>query len=147
MALPDADRLDAWRSFLTAHAAMNKMLSRALEEDEGLQLPWFEILDALAMSEEKSLRFNELAERVMTHPSSLSRQIDKLEDKQYVAREKSVADDGRAKVLVLTPIGHDVWKSASTTYYRIVRRVFTSWLTETDVVALHRVFSKVLEAE
>ena len=53
MALPDADRLDAWRSFLTAHAAMNKMLSRALEEDEGLQLPWFEILDALAMSEEK----------------------------------------------------------------------------------------------
>ena len=147
MALPDADRLDAWRSFLTAHAAMNKMLSRALEEDEGLQLPWIEILDALAMSEEKSLRFNELAERVMTHPSSLSRQIDKLEDKQYVAREKSVADDGRAIVLVLTPIGHDVWKSASTTYYRIVRRVFTSWLTETDVVALHRVFSKVLEAE
>ena len=147
MALPDADRLESWRSFLTAHAAMNKMLSRALEEDEGLQLPWFEILDALAMSDEKSLRFNELAERVMTHPSSLSRQIDKLEDKQYVAREKSVADDGRAIVLVLTPIGHEVWKSASTTYYRIVRRVFTSWLTETDVVALHRVFSKVLEAE
>ena len=147
MALPDADRLDAWRSFLTAHAAMNKMLSRALEEDEGLQLPWFEILDSLAMSDEKSLRFNELAERVMTNPSSLSRQIDKLEDKQYVAREKSVADDGRAIVLVLTPAGHDVWKSASTTYYRIVRRVFTSWLTETDVVALHRVFSKVLEAE
>jgi len=147
MALPDADRLESWRSFLTAHAAMSKMLSRALEEDEGLQLPWFEILDALAMSDEKSLRFNELAERVMTHPSSLSRQIDKLEDKQYVAREKSVADDGRAIVLVLTPIGHDVWKSASTTYYRIVRRVFTSWLTETDVVALHRVFSKVLEAE
>ncbi len=147
MALPDADRLESWRSFLTAHAAMNKMLSRALEEDEGLQLPWFEILDALAMSDEKSLRFNDLAERVMTHPSSLSRQIDKLEDKQYVAREKSVADDGRAIVLVLTPIGHDVWKSASTTYYRIVRRVFTSWLTETDVVALHRVFSKVLEAE
>jgi DNA-binding MarR family transcriptional regulator len=99
------------------------------------------------MSDEKSLRFNDLAERVMTHPSSLSRQIDKLEDKQYVAREKLVADDGRAIVLVLTPTGHDVWKSASTTYYRIVRRVFTSWLTETDVVALHRVFSKVLEAD
>ena len=147
MALPDADRLDAWRSFLTAHAAMNKMLSRALEEDEGLQRPWFEILDALAMSEEKSLRFNELAERVMTNPSSLSRQIDKLEDKKFVAREKSVADDGRAIVLVLTPTGHEVWKSASNTYYRIVRRVFTSWLTETDVVALHRVFSKVLEAD
>lgn len=147
MSMPDEDRLDVWRSFLTAHAAMNKMLSRALEEYEGLQLPWFEILDALAMADDKSLRFNELAERVMTHPSSLSRQIDKLEEKQFVAREKSVADDGRAIVLVLTPIGHDVWKSASITYYRIVRRVFTNWLTETDVVALHRVFSKVLEAD
>ena len=147
MTLPDAERLDAWRSFLTAHAAMSKMLSRALEEDEDLQLPWFEILDALAMAEDKSLRFNELAERVMANPSSLSRQIDKLEDKQLVAREKSVSDDGRATVLVLTPEGHDVWKTASLTYYRIVRRVFTSWLTETDVVALHRVFSKVLEAD
>lgn len=147
MLLPDADRLASWRSFLTAHAAMNKLLTHALEEEEGLQLPWFEILDALAMAEDKSLRFNELAERVMANPSSLSRQIDKLEKKKLVAREKSVIDDGRATVLVLTPHGHDVWQSASTTYYRIVRRVFTSWLTDTDVVALNRVFGKVLEAD
>jgi DNA-binding MarR family transcriptional regulator len=99
------------------------------------------------MAEDKSLRFNELAERVMANPSSLSRQIDRLEKKKLVAREKSVLDDGRATVLVLTPKGHDAWQSASATYYRIVRRVFTSWLTETDVVALNRVFGKVLEAD
>jgi DNA-binding MarR family transcriptional regulator len=147
MLLPDADRLASWRSFLTAHAAMNKLLTHALEEEEGLQLPWFEILDALAMAEDKSLRFNELAERVMANPSSLSRQIDRLEKKKLVAREKSVVDDGRATVLVLTPRGHDAWQTASATYYRIVRRVFTSWLTETDVIALNRVFGKVLEAD
>ena len=123
------------------------MLSHALEEDFDLQLPWFEILDALVFSDEGSLRFNELAERVMSHPSSLSRQLDKLEKRKLVAREKSVLDDGRAIVVALTPRGHDSWKQASLTYYRIVRHTFTNTLTETDVVALHRVFSKVLEAE
>jgi DNA-binding MarR family transcriptional regulator len=147
MVLPDPERLEAWRAFLTAHAAISKMLSHALEEDFDLQLPWFEILDALVASDEGSLRFSELAERVMANPSSLSRQIDKLEERKLVAREKSVLDDGRAIVLVLTPKGHEVWKEASTVYYRIVRRVFTNTLTETDVVALHRVFSKVLDAD
>lgn len=147
MTLPDPERLEAWRSFRVAHAAVDKMLTLALLEDHDLQLPWFEILDALVFSDEGSMRFNELAERVMTHPSSLSRQLDKVEKRKLIAREKSVLDDGRAIVVTLTPRGHDAWKQASLTYYRIVRHAFTNTLTETDVVALHRVFSKVLEAE
>lgn len=147
MTLPDAERLGVWRAFLTAHAALDKMLSHALEEENDLQRPWFEILDALAMSEDDSLRFNDLAEQVMANPSSLSRQLDKLEAKKFIIREKSILDDGRAILIVLTPKGHDSWKEASLTYYRIVRRTFTNTLTDTDVVALNRVFSKVLEAD
>lgn len=147
MTLPDAERLGVWRAFLTAHAALDKMLSHALEDENDLQRPWFEILDALAMSEDDSLRFNDLAERVMANPSSLSRQLDKLEAKKFIVREKSILDDGRAILIVLTPKGHDSWKEASLTYYRIVRRAFSNTLTDTDVVALNRVFSKVLEAD
>ena len=147
MTLPDPDRLGVWRAFLTAHAALDKMLSHALEEENDLQRPWFEILDALALTDDNSLRFNDLAERVMANPSSLSRQLDKLEDKKLIVREKSILDDGRAILIVLTPIGHDSWKEASQTYYRIVRRAFSNTLTDTDVVALNRVFSKVLEAD
>jgi DNA-binding MarR family transcriptional regulator len=147
MTLPDPERLGVWRAFLTAHAALDKMLSHALEEENDLQRPWFEILDALALTEDRSMRFNDLAERVMANPSSLSRQLDKLEDKKLIAREKSILDDGRAILIVLTPKGHDSWKEASLTYYRIVRRAFSNTLTDTDVVALNRVFSKVLEAE
>lgn len=147
MVLPDAERLGVWRAFLTAHAALDKMLSRALEEENDLQRPWFEILDALATSEDDSLRFNDLAERVMANPSSLSRQLDKLEERKLIVREKSILDDGRAILIVLTPKGHDSWKEASLTYYRIVRRAFSNTLTDTDVVALNRVFSKVLEAD
>jgi DNA-binding MarR family transcriptional regulator len=147
MTLPDPDRLGVWRAFLTAHAALDKMLSHALEEENDLQRPWFEILDALALTEDTSMRFNDLAERVMANPSSLSRQLDKLEDKKLIVREKSILDDGRAILIVLTPKGHDSWKEASLTYYRIVRRAFSNTLTDTDVVALNRVFSKVLEAD
>jgi DNA-binding MarR family transcriptional regulator len=147
MTLPDPERLGVWRAFLTAHAALDKMLSRALEEENDLQRPWFEILDALATTDDDSLRFNDLAERVMANPSSLSRQLDKLEEKKLIVREKSILDDGRAILIVLTPKGHDSWKEASLTYYRIVRRTFSNTLTDTDVVALNRVFSKVLEAD
>jgi len=121
------------------------MLTHALDEQDGLQLPWYEILDALATGEEASFRFTDLAERVMVNPSSLSRQLDKLEERKLIAREKSVLDDGRAILVVLTPKGHEVWREASFTYYRIVRHAFTNTLTETDVVALNRVFAKVLE--
>lgn len=147
MSLPDQDRLHVWRAFLTAHAALEKMLARALEENFDLLLPWYEVLDALEHSDEKTLRFSDLAETVMVNPSSLSRQLDQLERRGLVAREKSILDDGRAIVLVLTPRGHEVWKSASSTYYRIVRREFTNILTDTDVTAMTRVFGKVLETD
>ena len=144
--MPDPDRLAAWRAFLTAHAAMEKMLSRELMSEFDLPLPWFEALDALAANE-GAMRFNELAERTMTHPSSLSRQLDKMEERHLVAREKSTGDDGRAVEIVLTPRGHDLWRAANPAYYRIVRRVFTNSLTETDLHALERIFGKVLEAD
>lgn len=126
---------------------MQKMLSRELEDQHDVQLPWFEVLEALARADEGSLRFNELAEQVMVHASSLSRQIDRMEERRFIARERATTDDGRAVVVVLTREGREVWKKANTTYYRIVKRVFTNSLTDTDVVALNRIFGKVLEAD
>ena len=54
MAAPDPERLRVWREFLTSHAAMHKMLSRALETDHGLLLTWYEVLDALHDTEDGS---------------------------------------------------------------------------------------------
>jgi len=91
------------------------------------------------------MRFMELAEKVMVHPSSLSRQLDNMEDAELVAREKLNEEDGRAVTVTLTQVGRDDWRTASVVYYRLVKRVFTNHLTETDVIAMHRVFGKVLE--
>jgi hypothetical protein len=47
---------------------------------------------------------------------------------------------------VLTKDGRDTWRRANTTYLRVVKKLFTSHLTETDVTHLHRVLAKVLES-
>lgn len=146
MTAPDADRLEVWRAFLLGHAAIARMLTRALHEARELPLTWFEILETLQSAGGK-LRAMDLAERVMAHPSSLSRQIDGLEESGFVIREKLNDDDNRAVMVTITKEGRETWRGASAVYYRIVKRAFTNHLTETDVVALHRIFTKVLDAQ
>jgi len=145
MTAPDADRLEVWRAFLLAHAAISRMLTRGLHEYRGLPLTWFEILESL-QSAGGQLRTMDLAERVMVHPSSLSRQIDGLVQAGFVIREKLSDDDNRAVTVTITKNGRETWRGASVVYHRIVKRAFTNHLTETDVIALHRIFSKVLDA-
>lgn len=146
MTAPDADRLDVWRGFLLGHAAIERMLTLALQEHRGLPLTWFEILETLQRAGGR-LRAMDLAERAMVHPSSLSRQIDGLEEAGLVIREKLNEDDNRAITVTMTRDGREIWRGANAVYQRIVRRAFTNQLTETDVIALHRIFTKVLDAQ
>lgn len=146
MTTPDADRLEVWRAFLLGHAAITRMLTLALHEYRELPLTWFEVLETL-QSAGGQLRVMDLAERAMANPSSLSRQIDGLEEAGFAIREKSNDDDNRAVMVRMTKDGRETWRGASTVYHRIVKRAFTNQLTETDVVALHRVFTKILDGQ
>ena len=85
MSAPDTDRLEVWREFLISYGALERMLTRALQEEWNLPLPWFEVMEALHAAGGR-MRFMELAEKVMVHPSSLSRQLDNMEDAELVAR-------------------------------------------------------------
>ena len=145
MAAPDPERIAVWRSFLSAHAAVRSALTVALDEERELQLPWFEVLNALQHAGGK-VRVMELAEMVLVTPSSLSRQLNGLEDAGLVRRERGVGEDNRAVLIVLTREGRDTWRRANTTYQRVVKRLFASQLTDTDVASMHRVLGKVLDA-
>ncbi len=145
MAGPDPERLAVWRSFLAANSVIDRALTAALEEERELPLPWFEVLNAL-QAEGGKLRVMDLADRVLASPSSLSRQLNRMEDDGYVRRDYGSNDDQRAVLIVLTKDGRDTWRRANTTYLRVVKKHFTSHLTETDVTHLHRVLAKVLES-
>ncbi len=145
MARPDPERLALLRSFRRAHAVVERRLEVALATDHDLPLPWFETMATLAESSGK-LRIQDLAERLMINKSSLSRQLDRLEDHGYVRRDRS-EEDARGVVVVLTPDGRDRLRAALPTYRRIAQRAFCVHITDTDLVALSRVATKVLLGE
>ncbi len=138
---PDAERLAVWRAFLEAHASIIHMLEHELQVERELPLAWYEVL--LHLSEGGGrLRMAELSERLLVNKSSLSRMCDRLESAGLVRRD-AVPEDARGVYAVLTKDGREVLRRAAPTHLRGVYDHFASYLTDTDVTALQRVFAKL----
>ncbi len=145
MARPDPERLAALAASRRAHAVVERRLEVALSEEHDLPLTWFDVLATLQERGGKT-RVHDLAEQVMVNKSSLSRQLDRLEDEGYVRRDRS-DEDGRGIVVVLTAEGRARWRQALPTYRKVAHQAFCVHLTDTDLVAVARVTSKVLLGE
>jgi DNA-binding MarR family transcriptional regulator len=142
---PDADRLAVWRAFLNAHATITQTLERELVADRELPLSWYEVL--LNLNEAGGrLRMAELADRLVINKSSLSRLCDRLESAELLQREM-VPEDARGVYAVLTRQGREVLRRAAPTHLRGVYEHFASYLTDTDVAALQRIFAKLPGAD
>ena len=100
MARLDPERLAAWRALSRAHVVVQRELEIALA-DRDLPLPWFEILLCLQEAGGRR-RALELAEELQVPKSSLTRQLDRLEEEGYIRRDKGTDDDGRSVIVVLT---------------------------------------------
>ncbi len=135
MAAPDPERLAVWRSMLITHATVNRALTLALDEERQLPLPWFEALNALQGAGGR-VRVMDLAEHLVVSPSSLSRQLGRMEEEGLIRRDRGYLGDQRAVVAVLTREGRDTWRRANTTYLRVAKRLFINKLTDADVVAM-----------
>ncbi len=140
-ARPDGERLAVWRAFLEAHATITARLAVELEAERELPLSWYEVLFQLSEAGGK-LRMQDLAARVIIHKSSLTRLVDRLQDAGFVDREPCPAD-GRGQFAVLSREGRDALRRAAPTHLRGVQREFARHLTDSDVVALQRVFAKL----
>jgi DNA-binding MarR family transcriptional regulator len=142
MSRPDPERLALWRSLAVARESVGLELERALQEERAISLAWFEVLDALVDAGGR-LHATDLADAIGTPPSSLTRRLDRLEEEGFVRRDRR-DDDARMVTVVITREGRDLHRRSSTTWRRVVQRRFAAHLTETDVIALQRVFGKVL---
>jgi DNA-binding MarR family transcriptional regulator len=144
MAAPDPERLAVWRSFLTAHSLLDRALNHALLDERDIPLAWFEVLNALQLAGGK-VRVMDLADNLVRSPSSLSRQLNRMEEEELLRRDRGRPDDQRVVVIALTREGRDLWRRANTTYLRVLKRNFLSKLTETDVAGVQRALSKVID--
>lgn len=130
-----------WRSLLEAHATITQQLAAELEAERDLPLSWYEVLLQLSEAGGK-LRMAELSSRMIIHKSSLTRLVDRLEDAGLVAREPCLTD-GRGHYAVLTRDGRETFRRAAPVHLRGVQREFARHLTETDVIALQRILTKL----
>src|SRR2546428_10876005 len=71
-------RLNAWGAFLTAHKALENILSRELESACGLPLTWFDGLAQLRMAPAQRLTMTQLATALLFSKSGLTRLIDRM---------------------------------------------------------------------
>src|SRR5947209_9123644 len=96
--------LDAWTSFLQAHASLMRALEADLEKETGLALADFDVLAQLANAGGE-LRMTELANRALISRSGMTRRINRLVDEGLVRRfaaqkseERRVGKECRSRV-------------------------------------------------
>lgn len=134
---PDDPRFAAWATFLRAYAAVSRRLEAELEAAEQLSLADFDALAQLAFVDERRLRMNELADRLMLTRSGVSRLVDRLAADGLVARDRCAAD-ARGAYAVLTDAGLARLRAATPVHIHGVRRHFLDALSDGDLAGFVR---------
>jgi DNA-binding MarR family transcriptional regulator len=142
--LPTHGELAAWRCFLRAHARITRSLENELINEQRLSLAAYDVLVHLADAPERRMRMTDLAEAVLLSRSGVTRLVDRLERAGLVFRERADGD-GRGVVAVLTQVGLDRLRKASSTHLGGVVRYFVSVLETRDIDALARTCARLAE--
>ncbi len=121
--------LRAWQALLHAHHDVLEELDAELRSQHGISFDAYDVLLRLARAPGRALRMTELAKRVMAHPSTLTRRVDRLQSRGLVERAR-LARDPRAVVARLTPEGHGLLRRAASTHLRGIRAHYTGKLSE-----------------
>src|SRR5438045_2314296 len=136
--------IDAWRSFLTAHARITRRLDEELQAAHGLSLAEYDALLQIAHAPGRRVRMNVLAERVILSRSGITRLVDRLEAAGSVER-MACSTDARGQEAVLTPVGLDRLRVAAATHLDGVRRYFLDRLDADDLAGLEASLRRVAD--
>lgn len=139
----DAERIALWRQYGIVATRLQRVVDQELVDEHGLPLAWFEALTVVRTAG-GSMRVHELCEALDEVPSSLSRRLGRMEEDGLLRRRHTpLPDDRRAVTVTITAEGKRRWRDANTTYRRLVQQHFARRLTDTDIAALQRVWSKL----
>jgi DNA-binding MarR family transcriptional regulator len=107
----DKALVDSWRELADRHARVTFALERVLQDEHGLGVSEFEVLERLAAPDKDQHRMQELADSVYLSQSALSRLIGRLESEGLVTRA-ICSEDRRGIFACLTPEGRSRYEAA-----------------------------------
>jgi DNA-binding MarR family transcriptional regulator len=134
--------LDAWVSFLRAHAALTRELNADLVNNHGLTINDYEVLFHLARADEHRLRRVDLAERLLLTASGITRLLDGLERAGCVEKAHC-ASDARVTYAVITDTGFEKLKEASKTHLAGINELFESRFSEEELASLGELLGRL----
>ena len=147
MTTPNTDRhLEMWRAFLGAHSAVVKHLERTMQQQHGLPLTWWDVLQQLADGPDGRLRLGELADSVLLTRSGVTRLVDRMVDAGLVVREPCPGDR-RGYFAVITQKGRDTIDTVGPDHSKDAWEVFLGHIDYEEAELMAKVFKRVLNVE
>jgi DNA-binding MarR family transcriptional regulator len=137
--------LEAWRLFITSHAALIDIIDRQLTSAGKIPLQWYDVLIELYEAPERKLRMRELADKVVLSKSGLTRLVDRLEETGYLKRDLD-PNDRRSFFASITPEGIDALRDAWVIYSKGIEQYFGKHLSEEEAQLLSKLFLKMLNS-
>src|SRR4051812_32615829 len=128
--------LEAWDSFLRAHATLMRRLEVDLAQATGLALADFDVLAQLARAGGE-LRMTELATRALVSRSGMTRRVARLIEEGLVRRANTDAD-GRGVVVTLADAGAARLTETAPVHLRGVAELFVAQLDEQELAVLKK---------
>jgi DNA-binding MarR family transcriptional regulator len=111
--------VQSWRALADRHARVTCALERELQDEHGLGVSEFEVLERLAVGDKEQRRMQDLAESVYLSQSALSRLIGRLETEGLVSRA-ICSEDRRGIFACLTPEGRARYEAARPTQRKVL---------------------------
>ncbi len=142
--VPHDPRLEAWATFLRAHARVTRVLERELHDEQRMALADYDVLFQLATAEHRRLRMGELAQRLLLSRSGITRLVDRLERDGYVERA-TCESDRRGQWAQLTERGHARLRDATPVHLRGVAEHFLDRIPADELRELQGTLARVLD--
>lgn len=138
---PASEQLATWRVFLECAYALIDILDAELQEERGITLRWYDVLVHLEEAQD-GIPMNELAGRILSSKSGLTRVVDRMEEAGLVRRERPPADRRVVQVFT-TPKGTKALAAARSVHRGGIQEHFLQHLGDRDLKSLTRALEQV----
>lgn len=136
-----------WESLFRAQVAVMRRLNEApafrqVGVSHKVSVKEYDVLFTLSRCPEGWLRLHEINDRVLLSQSSLSRLVERLQNRGLIERQ-TAPDDGRGILIRLTPEGRAVQKEIGRAHVRDIAAVVGPALSEDEMTELMRLTEKL----